>query len=89
MIFTAEIRSLFEVIITFGGSPTGVAAPPMFENIIIAVRIGTGFSSKTSQSLIVTGVIKRTVVTLSRKRDTKAVKKHNVLMSGQILPLLI
>lgn len=38
--------------------------------------------------LMVMGVIKRTVVTLSNTEDMRAVKKHNVLISGQILPLV-
>lgn len=66
------------VIITFGGSPTGVSVPPIFENITIAVSIGTGFSSITSQSLIVTGVISNTIVVLSKNEDNTAVKKHRV-----------
>lgn len=37
---------------------------------------------------MVIGVIKRTVVTLSNIEDTIAVKKHNVLINGQILPLV-
>lgn len=34
------------------------------------------------------GVIKRIVVTLSKIEDTIAVKKHNVLINGQTLPLV-
>ena len=74
---------------TFGGSPTGVIAPPIFEYITIAVRIGTGFSSITSQSLIVTGVISNTVVTLSRIDEIEAVNEHKVIMRGQSFPPVI
>lgn len=38
--------------------------------------------------LIVIGVIRRRVVTLSSIEDTNAVKKHNVLINGQTLPLV-
>ena len=31
---------------TFGGSPTDVAAPPMFENIQTAIRIRTGSTAE-------------------------------------------
>jgi len=37
---------------------------------------------------MVIGVIRRTVVTLSNTEDTIAVKKHNVLINGQIFPLV-
>lgn len=37
---------------------------------------------------MVIGVIRRTVVTLSNTQDIAAVKKHRVLISGQILPLV-
>lgn len=37
--------------ITFGGSPTGVIAPPIFEKIIMHIKIGTGLRVITSHSL--------------------------------------
>lgn len=37
---------------------------------------------------MVIGVIRRTVVTLSNIQDITAVKKHKVLINGQILPLV-
>lgn len=66
----------FEVIMMFGGSPTGVAVPPMLACTTIAMRIGTGFRSKSSQSVIVIGAIRRTVVTLSSSIETKHVMMH-------------
>lgn len=100
----------FDAIITFGGSPTGVRAPPIFEKIIIAIRIGTGLSSITSHNLkrfvenikinfqnknkyksylMLTGVISRTVVTLSKNDDITAVNTHKQLMRGHTLPFVI
>lgn len=61
----------------------------MFEKIIMDIRIGTGFNCITSHSRIVTGVINRTVVTLSRKEDITAVNRHRQLMRGQIFPFVI
>lgn len=43
----------------------------------------------TSQSLIVTGVIRRMVVTLSKNEETIAVKRQRQMMSGQIFPFVI
>lgn len=57
----------------FGGSPTGVAHPPMFACTTIAIRMGTGLMSMSSQSVIVMGAINRMVVTLSNSIDTKHV----------------
>lgn len=37
--------------ITLGGSPTGVAAPPTLLKITIDISTGTGFSCITSQRL--------------------------------------
>lgn len=37
--------------IMLGGSPTGVVVPPMLACTVIAIKIGTGFMSITSQSL--------------------------------------
>jgi hypothetical protein len=80
---------LFEAMMTFGGSPTGVKAPPMFEKITVNMRTGTGLSSITSHNLIVTGVISKIVVTLSRKDDTIPVNRQRHRMSGQTRPLVI
>lgn len=40
-------------------------------------------------NLIVTGVINKAVVTLSKKQDSAAVKRHKVLTKVQTLPLAI
>lgn len=53
------------------------------------MRIGTGFNSITSQSLIVTGVIKRIVVTLSKIDETTAVKTERQMINGHTFPLVI
>ena len=55
----------------------------------IDMRIGTGFSSMTSHKRMVTGVISKTVVTLSKNEERIAVKKHKQLISGQTFPLVI
>lgn len=55
----------------------------------IDMRIGTGFKPITSQRRIVTGVISRTVVTLSRKEDMIAVNRHKQLIRDHTLPLVI
>jgi hypothetical protein len=76
-------------LITFGGSPTGVAVPPMFEKMTVIISTGTGFSSMTSHRRIVTGVISKIVVTLSRKDETTAVKSPRQIIKGQTSPLVI
>lgn len=80
---------LFDAIITFGGSPTGVIVPPMFEKITVKIKIVTGFNSITSHRRIVTGVIRRIVVTLSSTEDTTPVNKQRHVISGQIFPPVI
>lgn len=55
----------------------------------IDIRIGTGLSSITSHSRIVTGVISKTVVTLSKNDDKTAVNRHRQLTRGQTFPLVI
>lgn len=69
--------------------PTGVKVPPMLEYMTMDIRIGTGFKPITSQSRMVTGVIRRTVVTLSRKEDITAVNKHRQLISAHTFPFVI
>ena len=39
------------MIMTFGGSPTAVAVPPMLENKTSAMRMGLGSSCRTSHRL--------------------------------------
>lgn len=75
--------------ITFGGSPTGVAVPPTLEKMTIVIRMGTGFRPITSHNLIVTGVIRSIVVTLSRNADKIPVNKARHVIKGHTLPLVI
>ena len=58
----------------FGGSPTRVAVPPMFEANICAIK--NGFTSTLSWAVMlkVTGTVKRTVVTLSSRAEQTAVR---------------
>lgn len=78
-----------DVMMMFGGSPTGVAHPPMLACTTIAIRIGTGFKSKSSQSVMVIGAIRRTVETLSSNIDIKHVMMQRQWISGQIFPSVI
>lgn len=50
-VHTSFLSSCFETIITFGGSPTAVAAPPIFVKITSAIRTCLGSRLSTSQSL--------------------------------------
>lgn len=50
-VHTLLLSSCFETIITFGGSPTAVAAPPIFVKITSAIRTCLGSRLSTSQSL--------------------------------------
>lgn len=88
-ILTLFITSRFDAIITFGGSPTGVIAPPILEKTTMEVNIGTGFISITSHNRMVTGVIKSTVVTLSKTAEINVAKKHSVVISGHNFPPVI
>ena len=63
-----------------GGSPTSVAAPPMFEASTSAIRNGTGEVFSRSQTSRVTGAISSTVVTLSRNADAIAVTRTRKIM---------
>lgn len=49
---------------------------PIFEKIVMNIRIGAGLSCKTSHNRIATGAIIRIVVTLSKHDDVIAVNKH-------------
>lgn len=53
------------------------------------IKIGTGFSSMTSHKRIVTGVINKTVVTLSKNDERMAVNRHKQLINGHTFPLVI
>lgn len=67
----------------------GVAVPPTFEKITIVIKMGTGLRPITSHNLIVTGVIRRMVVTLSKNADRTAVNKDRQVIKGHTLPLVI
>lgn len=51
--------------------------------------MGTGFNSMTSHNRIVTGVINKTVVTLSKNDERIAVKKQRQFIRGHTFPLVI
>ena len=57
----------------FGGSPMRVAVPPMLEARIPETRYGIGEISRRRATDRMTGVIRTTVVTLSRNADRTAV----------------
>ena len=60
-------------IMMLGGSPINVAVPPMFEAIICVRRNGAGLRWSFCVIENVTGTIRSTVVTLSRKPEKTAV----------------
>ncbi|MNR21083.1 hypothetical protein D3C85_1379620 [compost metagenome] len=60
-------------IIIFGGSPISVAVPPTLEARICVKRNGNGFTRSCFVILKVTGTIRSTVVTLSKKAEQDAV----------------
>lgn len=57
--------------------------------MIIDIKIGTGFNSITSHKRMVTGVINKTVVTLSRNDDITAVNTQRQFIKGQTRPFVI
>ena len=77
-----------EPIMMFGGSPIIVAAPPIFENKTSEMRIGIGFKSSTCAILMVTGVKRSIVVTLSKNAERTAVTEHKMTTRVQISPPL-
>jgi hypothetical protein len=54
----------------FGGSPTRVEAPPMFDSMASAIRNGAGFRFSMRVISTVSGAKMMTVVTLSRNIDS-------------------
>ena len=64
-----------EPIIIFGGSPIRVAVPPIFDAKISVINNGTGLISSSLAIAKVTGIIRITVVTLSKNADAIAVNK--------------
>ena len=59
----------------FGGSPTKVAVPPIFELIICAIRKGLTSTFNCEAMLKVIGTVNKTVVTLSKSAEQVAVSK--------------
>ena len=76
-----KVRSPRLAMMMLGGSPTSVAAPPMFEASTSAIRNGTGRSPSRSQTRNVTGAISSTVVTLSSTADAVAVSTQSITIS--------
>src|ERR687893_3320585 len=68
-------RSLMPAPPTLAEAPIRVAAPPTFEAMTCASKNGSGEISKASAMRNVTGTIRITVVTLSRKAKRKAVTR--------------
>ena len=58
----------------------------MLEKMTCAMRTCLGSMFLISHNLMVTGVMRRTVVTLSRKAERTPVKIHRIVMRGQIWP---
>lgn len=80
---------VFSVINRFGGCPISVAKPPIFMLRMINGNTGTGFKFRHSNNLMTIGVNKSVVVTLSINIEMIALITHNILIRGQIRPLLI
>ena len=75
-------------IIMFGGSPINVAVPPMFDAKISVIKNGIGLISNSFAITNVTGMIKMTVVTLSRNAETIAVNIANDIKINFGLPFV-
>jgi hypothetical protein len=71
----------------FGGSPTNVEVPPMFDANTSAIRNGATGTSRRSQTRKVTGAMSRTVVTLSRNADATDVTITRSTMTRKGRPL--
>jgi len=71
----------------FGGSQISVAAPQMFENIIIGTTSVIGFILNTFAIDIATGVIRNIVVTLSNTAERIAVININKKNTAMRFPL--
>ena len=71
----------------FGGSPTRVAVPPMFDARMIAIRNGIGLILRLAAINRVTGAIKITMVTLSSIAEVTAVTITKIIMIRYGLPL--
>ena len=85
-----KLKPAAEPIMMLGGSPIKVAVPPMLEARISTMKKGMGLmSSRRRQTVYVTGPMRRTVVTLSRKAEQTAVMMEKTIMINQGLPLTI
>ena len=78
-----------EPMIIFGGSPINVAVPPIFEQKISVIKKGIGLISNFLAIEKVIGIIKITVVTLSKKALTTAVKTPNTTITLMGWPFVI
>ena len=89
MWYAKLIKSRFaaDAIMMLGGSPIRVEAPPMFDAKISARIIDIGFMFRTLATEMVTGTIRRIMVTLSKNAEPTAVITDNNIMSFQTFPL--
>jgi hypothetical protein len=77
-------------IITLGGSPTIVALPPIFDDVISAKIKGTGLKPKTCETSIVKVDKNIITVILSIKAERKAVKIGKTINKSKIfLPKIL
>ena len=73
-----KVNPAFEPMIIFGGSPINVAVPPIFDEIISVIKIGTGEIESSFAMMKVIGIIRITVVTLSKNAEITAVNAPTV-----------
>ncbi len=71
---SAPALAVNEAIITFGGSPTSVATPPVSDRIASAINGGIALIFILSHILMVMGAIRMIAVTLSITTEIKVVK---------------
>src|SRR6266511_614346 len=88
LLYVLYLDSPADPIIMFGGSPISVAVPPAFDASACASMKGIGETLNILNTAMVTGTIRRTVVTLSMNIDTTAVNVHSVSNNFHKLPLL-
>jgi len=75
-------------IMIFGGSPINVAVPPIFDAKISVIKNGSGFISNCFAIKKVTGIMRITVVTLSKNAEVTAVKIPRVKSTSFGCPLV-
>ena len=83
---SANERPAAEPIMMLGGSPMRVAVPPMLEAMISARKNGRGSRSSRRQTVTVMGPMSRTVVTLSSRAESTAVRQTKSTITSQGLP---